>query len=155
MSKAALLHVTGGSAPFSCGHPWSYERDSESPLPCLPAGQKAHPSAGAEPLSVLLAAAPEGPEASSNGTLDNNTTAAQGGEAVDGSKDSSKRLAVDGSRYVVVRAELALLRLLQDYAFFQETVPTLSVEVAHRVVELVKVCAISCSDTLVCLKEAC
>jgi hypothetical protein len=92
--------------------------DAEDAQPITSEGATRAP---AEPLSVLLAS--EGPSSGSAAS----------------SPEPDSRLAVRGARYVVVRAVLALLRLLQDYAAFQETVPALAAEVAHRVVELVKV----------------
>eukprot|EP00884_Botryococcus_braunii_P007920 jgi/Botrbrau1/17129/Bobra.0157s0028.2 len=104
--------------------------------PSGPTQDKPEPSPGADPLSVLLAASHDGPGTAPDGALGGESSGKQSSEGAEG---GNQRLVVSGVRYVVVRAELALLRLLQDYAFFQETVPALSVEVAHRVVELVKV----------------
>lgn len=52
-------------------------------------------------------------------------------------------LRVGGQEYHVVAAVLMMLGLLESYLQFQDVVPTFGGEVAHRVVELLKVGAAS------------
>ena len=59
-----------------------------------------------------------------------------------GSTDPAKaqaHLRVGGKDYHVVAAVLMMLGLIEGYLHFQEVVPVFTGEVAHRVVELLKV----------------
>lgn len=54
-------------------------------------------------------------------------------------------LRVGGKDYHVVAAVLMMLGLIEGYLHFQEVVPVFTGEVAHRVVELLKVCCLACA----------
>ena len=65
-----------------------------------------------------------------------------------GSTDPAKaqaHLRVGGKDYHVVAAVLMMLGLIEGYLHFQEVVPVFTGEVAHRVVELLKVCCLACT----------
>ena len=50
-------------------------------------------------------------------------------------------LKVGGKKYNVVAAVLMMLGLIESYLHYQEVVPVFAGEVAHRIVELLKVCS--------------
>jgi hypothetical protein len=58
-----------------------------------------------------------------------------GGEA----EDAAEKLRVGSQSFKTVQSQLLLVSLIKDYLGFLDTVPGLAMEVAHRVVELVKV----------------
>ena len=53
-------------------------------------------------------------------------------------------LRVGGNTYRVVAAVLMMLGLIESYLHYQEVVPVFTGEVAHRIVELLKVCCSTC-----------
>ena len=76
--------------------------------------------------------------ASSCNPLETVCTAGHMGES-DGKAQT--HLKVGGKKYNVVAAVLMMLGLIESYLHYQEVVPVFTGEVAHRIVELLKVCS--------------
>lgn len=62
----------------------------------------------------------------------------------EGEAKSQAYLRVGGKNYHVVAAVLMMLGLIESYLHYQEVVPVFTGEVAHRIVELLKVCPSAC-----------
>ena len=62
----------------------------------------------------------------------------------EGDAKAQAHLRVGGKSYHVVAAVLMMLGLIESYLHYQEVVPVFTGEVAHRIVELLKVCPSAC-----------
>ena len=67
----------------------------------------------------------------------------------DGDTKAQAHLRVGGKDYHVVAAVLMMLGLIESYLHYQEVVPVFTGEVAHRIVELLKVCLLACQHACV------
>lgn len=86
------------------------------------------------------AAGANGSAAAENGSTAYAADAA--GAAAEPPRDQAAVLAVGRQQFHAVNTTLMLLRMLEEYLAFQDSVPSLGADVARRVVELLKVCTI-------------